>query len=407
MKRSDLSNYLIHFVHSKDSSQLPDHLPEYIENICYNFSNHISEYNEYFSLVNIIKEGGLRFGYSFRNKKTTLYGDSPVICFTEMPFSNYLEYVSKRKDKSKVSSYGIAFRKADLYKLGARPAIYGLSKNILIDYEAKKNYERILNPKILPYEEQYRLVSFNLDETNKSDWTHEREWRLKLNKEEHDLLFYEKEGIAYCEIPGIHIFDKQKSIQETIIITQKKDEALSLNERIQILLDSESNNYDVPVNNKIRILVIEEYLKSSSQILDISDLPESCFFSVKKPTISNDLLKNVKYHINIAKNKITEEAYKEFLKIQNRSETSDKWIDFGGPCGFGFIICNSPNDEVLRAMLKLDIANSCGNYYNIDAIGNQIPQSQSIDYNEFIAKRISEYLNKNLRNVFNYSSKLD
>ncbi|PKA23696.1 hypothetical protein CH381_24295 [Leptospira sp. mixed culture ATI2-C-A1] len=357
MKRSDLSNYLIHFVHSKDPSQLPDHLPEYIENICYNFSYHISEYNEYSSLVNIIKEGGLRFGYSFRNKKTTLYGDSPVICFTEMPFSNFLEYVAKRNDKYKVSSYGIAFRKADLFKLGARPVIYGLSKNISNNYESNKNYERILNPNVLPYEEQYRLVSLNLNDSSKSDWTHEREWRLKLDKKAHEYIFCQKEGFEYCEIPGIHIFDKQKSIQETIIITQKKEEASDLNERIQILLDSGSNIYDVPVNNKIRILVIEEYLKSSSQILDISDLPESCFFSVNKPIISNDLLEKVKHHIEIAKNKVTEVAYKEFLKLQNRTETSDSWIDFGGPCGFGFIKCNSPNDKVLRAMIKLGIAN--------------------------------------------------
>ncbi|MEC3419089.1 DUF2971 domain-containing protein, partial [Bacillus cereus] len=60
---------------------------------------------------------------------------------------------------------GIAFPKHFFYQKGGRPVLY-------------ENKE--IAKKILPQEEWWRIVNFDLDdEENIIDWTHEREWRTK------------------------------------------------------------------------------------------------------------------------------------------------------------------------------------------------------------------------------------
>lgn len=403
--RTDMTNWLIHFVHKKDEDQIPFNLPDSIEEtLCYPYS--FSDYTSFMVLQNIIDEAGIRFGYSFRNKKTTLYGKDSVICFSEMPFYNYLQYIDSRNENF-VSSYGIAIEKKEAFKLGARPVIYGLDNENKLNYNCNYNYCRILDEKTLPLNEQYRLV--NYDPSKKIDWTHEREWRIR-NTNNTNLV--NEIDFNLHEIPGIQIFDTEVYSGRIILIVKTLSEAKRLQETVQILLDSNANDFDTPFNNyNIYFLVIDEYIKinkqNNNQLFKIENLPKECYFQVDDYKIDKELQTKIIKIISDAKNIISVLAAKEFIKNKNL-EVVNNYIDYPDCAGYSNIYCSQPNHRVLKELLLLDLATPLGDTYKINAIDTKkIPDSQCLSYHEYIANKICDYLNKKLDNIFTTSIYMD
>jgi hypothetical protein len=92
-----------------------------------------------------------------------------------MPVAAFLECsVQREKRGEHISSIALTFNKNDLFKCGARPAIYGLSCEA--SPQSTSTGSRIFTDQILPSGEQYRYIAY--DPCNNIDWTHEREWRL-------------------------------------------------------------------------------------------------------------------------------------------------------------------------------------------------------------------------------------
>lgn len=206
--RYDLSNRLIHFFRSVDnqSSNSVD-FPEH-----WGF-DHIAEeniYSPFFLLRSAIRHNKILATWSIRNNQRTIYGNRPAICFTEMPLAAFLETSKKREEIGQaISSYGLSFLKSELFIIGARPVIYGLSTENLNISLTDKN-ERIIDQSVLPILEQYRYVTYNPSSVKKIDWTHEREWRYPYPK---SLELFENEleefGIV-SEIenfPGLNLDD--------------------------------------------------------------------------------------------------------------------------------------------------------------------------------------------------------
>lgn len=191
MSREDITDWLIHFtkdIYNKDVVDVFEEIEsddEESNDLLLDYTNQLPDGFENLTafevLKQIISECGIRYGYSFRNGQTTLYGGDPVICFTEMPIHSLIEYAKQRQNDAN-STYGIAIRKKDAFKYGARPVIYGLTSNDPFKYKKYNKIRRILEESVLPLEEQYRLVPHILNKSRDIDWTHEREWRIKKKK---------------------------------------------------------------------------------------------------------------------------------------------------------------------------------------------------------------------------------
>ena len=96
----------------------------------------------------------------------TIHGSCPAVCFTEQPLSAFI--ISCKTLTDRYEPYGIAVRKDRLFTYGGRPVVYG--DNSLSD--------------ALPESHKYLWVTFQPIPRNggyPNDWTHEREWRAKVN----------------------------------------------------------------------------------------------------------------------------------------------------------------------------------------------------------------------------------
>jgi len=97
----------------------------------------------------------------------TIRGNSPAVCFSEQPLSAFI--ASFLNDSSRYPGSAIAFEKQHLFQYGGRPAIYG-DEDLL---NRLHDIDKHLWVKYSPLSESSRNYSV--------DWTHEREWRARVN----------------------------------------------------------------------------------------------------------------------------------------------------------------------------------------------------------------------------------
>ncbi|MCF4965717.1 DUF4427 domain-containing protein [Nostoc sp. CMAA1605] len=175
--RTDLSNKLIHFVREIDLHK--DSMGEMFPHE-FNLNEGVEDtvISPFFLLRRILRQRQLLSTWSYRNGERTIYGSYPAVCFTEMPLKEFvISSIERCQRNEKISSYAIIFDKKQMFKIGARPVIYGTSctSSTYWDEELKG---RFLTNKPFSNDEMYRYVSFNLSrEPRPIDWTHEREWR--------------------------------------------------------------------------------------------------------------------------------------------------------------------------------------------------------------------------------------
>ena len=101
-----------------------------------------------------------------------IVGTDRAVCFQEAPTESLCQSIIFEQDnreilgnKIRYLAFGISFSKIYCFQKGVRPVLY-----------EKKDIAK----KILPQDEHWRIVNFDLSDTdNIIDWTHEREWRCK------------------------------------------------------------------------------------------------------------------------------------------------------------------------------------------------------------------------------------
>lgn len=419
--RIDLTDWIIHFVHRRNSETDPsvfsidpdtgDYLP-YPDRFTYEGEPEFltNEYEEqdfplaedeyaYVVLKKILRNGYLKAGWSFRNFKPTIYGPKAAVCFTEMPLYGLIEYAKTRKAEYYTEDYGIAFLKSELFQAGARPVIYGLSSQHM---EAKSNNKfygiglRTLSSECgLGLREQFRYVATKLSSSKNIDWTHEREWRWA----DVDDRFDE---------PGMPFYLQNDcfSFGKIIVIVKTNEEAEDIIDFIKTLFDATTDDYGRELNvNAIKNTFVLSLEQLSSITVDLSkirleDIPLRTLTKIKKIIPSAETLKKVKEAWDKAQSigySASKDYYDNYPFIRNGERL--------GPCGFCNIITYEAHTEITEALLQLEIATSIEQKYII--YGLKTFPSQLLDIEESGAKAAAEFLTKELGQNFYTHSRLD
>lgn len=202
--RYDLSDRLIHFFREVDLASAD--APPWPEDTGYASVHEDEVLQPAFLLRHAIRMGRLYATWSVRKGRRTIHGRRPAVCFTEMPVAAFIEAGRARQAAGQaMSPYGIVFPKAGAFAVGARPVIYGLSSDAYA-CGGEEDSPRLLPADVLPLSEQYRYVAFN-PMHGKLDWSHEREWRWRLNSKP---WIGEGGGVPPMdsdELPGLNLDD--------------------------------------------------------------------------------------------------------------------------------------------------------------------------------------------------------
>lgn len=129
-------------------------------------------------LMNILHERTIKG--SDPGSSSYIVGKNKAVCFQESPLLSIaenilyeqryeellrLQNINTNNLKVRYQGVGIAFNKMLVYSKGGRPVFYESTD---------------IAKTILPPDEYWRIVNFNLNDSNNIiDWTHEREWRVK------------------------------------------------------------------------------------------------------------------------------------------------------------------------------------------------------------------------------------
>lgn len=425
--RIDLSEWVVHFVHSRDLSHYPQDIDlplpfrfnnmgrpvihdldeaTYEEQIIYN--NNLDhpyglpyDASAYSVLKKILFDGYIKSGWSFRKRKPTIYGPSSAVCFTEMPLYALLSYASQR-NASSVESYGIAVKKKELFRAGGRPVIYGLSST---HKEASRNDSyfghglRCLSSSCgIALHEQYRYVSMNINKSRWIDWSHEREWRWTDTKEDY-------------EFPGFPIWVESSSLQlsQILVIVKEAQEAKDFINSIKTFYDEQANiygsSYDLTRLENTVVVSLEEIEQQSCDlsIVRIEDLPLRRFSTIvlKEPSI--DVLNRVAEAIKEAQEEAVKAAQKD-MEIAPRTKQGH----IADVCGSSTVVTSEANTEVTTALIYLEYASPCdGEKYFVFKATSGAYLDQALRVNEAAAKAAAEKLSELLGQKFSVWSKWD
>lgn len=176
--RFDLSKQLIHFF--RDVNQCSTRPTDFVADFGNNnfVANDSGKWPALFLLRCAVRSQRLWATWSIRSNRRGVFGLRPAVCFSEMPLAAFLEASVQRETAGQaMSGYALTFSRDGMFKLGARPAIYGLSDGAAYPPSSKAGV-RLMKESALPPREQYRYVPTNPGNSDKPiDWLHEREWR--------------------------------------------------------------------------------------------------------------------------------------------------------------------------------------------------------------------------------------
>lgn len=305
MRRFDLSDWVTHFIHDRD----PDNDPNYIfgEGEEFHFPYHADkEVDKRFDilritdelriepdapaisvLLKILQDGFLEVGWAFRGGVPTIYGPRAACCFTEMPLYALIDYATQRADNESVRPYGIALLKRELFAVGGRSVIYGISRGHK-ELQADVVCPRYLLPECgIAEHEQYRYVATNLRRDPPMDWTHEREWRWCDVNDQY-------------ECPGLPIWVGTHPLFSTVlIIVPTQSEADRVMDRIKELYDSPVNQIEMPYIRQLlrstRVVALEAIATAgiNKETIRLDDLPTQQMQVFKISTPSQELIDRV------------------------------------------------------------------------------------------------------------------
>ncbi|MBJ9661245.1 DUF4427 domain-containing protein [Burkholderia gladioli] len=198
--RFDLSDYLIHFFRDVDmmgpnAIVMPEHMG-------WHSLAEDTFYPDIFMLRAALRNGRLWATWSYRKEVRTIYGPNPAVCFTDMPIAAFVEASKQRHARGEaMGEVALVFPKAAMKVQGARPAIYGISRDLAVSPSGKNGGPRIFPADVLPLHEQYRYIT----DTYPIDWSHEREWRWPCCIEYPNPDHYSVSD--WSDIPGLDFYN--------------------------------------------------------------------------------------------------------------------------------------------------------------------------------------------------------
>ncbi|WP_066408244.1 DUF4427 domain-containing protein [Aliarcobacter skirrowii] len=369
--RFDLSEYLIHFFREINIHKDYVDVPEYIG------FNNIYEDNllhACFLLRCTLRNNKLPATWSYRNNQRTIYGKKPAICFTDMPIAAFIEASRKRLSQGElVGEYAFLIPKDVMFNLGARPVIYGLTEKLITYEESSIPNERIIDKSLLPYDEQYRYVTYNRKGNRLIDWTHEREWRWASND---DLTNYYKElesgdGIENFEtLPGLNL----SLLLNAGILVPKKEEIKKILHDILTLVDSK-----IIDRNSFRFILHSENL----------DFKNIIYHEQLNELINNNTI-NINSYFNY-QDELIDELNKDIDSIIKQVLSEEALVD-PRENGQAYIWFINNDSNLVRALVLNNriLINKEGKYLlRIHEI-----KFKSLREQEDICKRISKELNR-------------
>ncbi|RPJ86784.1 MAG: hypothetical protein EHM18_04440 [Acidobacteria bacterium] len=421
--RTDLSNWLVHFVHDRnpenDPSQffvgdIPDRdympVPIGFKKSGEPMFTDWDSYEEHYGtlepdapaisvLQNIVRQGFLRAGWSFRDQKATIYGPWPVVCFTEMPFYALLDYARTRSNDGLVSTYGIALLRSELFAAGARPVIYGLSTAHKeadgADPYAGKGFRCLAQSCALGLEEQYRYVATRLTGSRPIDWTHEREWRWPLAEPDQ-------------WVPGLPVWlnHEKQTFSQVVVFVNTGEEVDQILGQLKLLHDRSSNQFDSSVDRALaaraRVISLEELREFANlETVRFDELP---FHQLKKiPRVkASDAVKQKVASALAEAARVAEAAGRKALATANRT----KYGNIADVCGRADVITYETGTEVTAALLELKVAEANDDGYILR--GLDLPfLDQALCIAEASAIAAAEYLTQTLGQKFYDRSRVD
>ncbi len=223
-------------------------------------------------LLNIIRQGFLRAGWSFRKKRATIYGPHPVVCFTEMPFDEVVDHARSRAYDRLITPYGVALLRDELFEVGGRPVIYGLSGGHRESREGEipmwqRGFRCLVEDCGIGLHEQYRYVATRLNGTSPIDWMQEREWRWALAQPDE-------------RIPGLPLWllHSNQAFSQIGVFVKTSHEVACVMDQLNLLYDSNSNKLGSPVDKRsmlnTRVISVEEISTIPNlQTIPFEDLP--------------------------------------------------------------------------------------------------------------------------------------
>lgn len=404
--RYDQTNWLIHFVSDRDGEQ----------SNCVTDESHYNYYTNdklehdasaFAILKRIIQLGGLIPGYSFRSGKTTIYGGKPAICVTEMPIYSFAKYVQKRNNSERASGYGIALLKKEFFLAGGRPVIYGLSAINSYGYEINDPDIRILDSSVLTKQEQYRYVAYNLSENKWIDWSHEREWRWIVSKENSTDIYY-----SNGDIEGLSVFSGKENygyFSKVCIIVWNREEAKEIQKILTGLYLCGYNNYDTPFSKKLIkssiIIVLSDLISSVENDLDLKSQTiegiqeRNLYQSILIPRIDKKIKEKIDLIVaNIGG--IAENAKNEYIELHPNSND--------GLFGYANVVSFDVTDPVTQYLIEENYASGpFDGKIHMNIKTKYCVHSSQIDYEKYICQAVYSYLSKNLSIKFHVDSRLD
>lgn len=416
IKRIDLSDWLIHFIHDRnpdndprtwygDFTRIPNSFDETGKEVYTDWDYYDEQYPiepnapAYSVLQKILFDGHIRAGWSFRNRKATIYGPKAAVCFTEMPLYALIEYAKSRRNTSLTNTYGLAILKKEAFEIGARQVIYGLSgKHIEADEKDPyygNGYRCLSSSCGIGIFEQFRYVATNLTNHKPIDWTHEREWR-----------WIDHFNVS-C-VPGLPIWIKDLNFEFSIVlvIVQTSEEAHKFVDKIKEYYDSGGNNFDFKFNKdtlrNTLVLAIDELEKlGDKRFLRIEELPFRKLTRISPKNPSKATIDLVSIAIEQAK-KVANQAVDEYEK----SVRKNKHGKINDVFGYVYVKTDDAHSEITQAFLKLNYAKTFGLGYHINILSDvQIGPILSVQ--KIAAEKAAEVLTKILGQKFYIETRLD
>ena len=364
--RFDLSPYLIHFFRKidlcgDDVGIVPEEWGpgEIVED---------SIVSPLFLLRNAIRLKRLWATWSFRNKRRTIYGPDPAVCFSDMPVAAFIEAGQAREKKGQaMSPIALVLPKMQVHAKGARPAIYGLSEPCRIpkgdDYEP-----RLLPENALPLSEQYRYVT--LGEQGTVDWTHEREWRWPCR--EPQLSIDDMPPIHGKYVPGLDL-----TFNGMGVIVRNENQAKKVLSDILVLSDTHAAGcYD--------FILIGSKIPPLNQLRDPADVQDAI--------INNSI--NLSYFYNFSNRRIKalNQEFDNCVMSINKEDIETigyRGREFGG-C---WLWLTDPAHEITRALFlnnRIQINSENRYLFNVDAFF----RGSSLGAREEFTRRLCQLLLK-------------
>lgn len=402
--RTDVTEWLIHFVRDRD---LQSEWPEGIEQSGFATPRLEHDANSYAVLMAIVEAGALLPGFSFRNRRTTIYGGKPVVCFTEAPIYDFVRYVNDRRRHTRCSQYGVCLLKAEVFAAGGRPAIYGLSGSapkLIQDSETA----RVIDPAVLPAGEQFRYVPYDPTRSDPPlDWTHEREWRWAAADTEYHRILYPgmDDTETYPALPLFKSAERGGFFSRIGFLVPTRAEARDLAKLILACADAHGNDigeeFSAALLRNAFVVPVEEVRPSGTR--RIEDLSRVMKIRATRAKASAAKVAEVRRHVLEAARIGTEAA--RIYVAESTNKTPDGFIR--DVSGGAWVTTLDSTSEVTAALLQAGLAKSMvgGEYYRVKV--EFVTSDQALSVDVVAAQAAATYLEAQLGQAFDIRSWLD